>query len=128
MRRKLNSLLRISMIAVIFFMIASSHNISNASKITEMQSDIDSFKSMAQTDINTDEVANEIVGIGQVLTFIGTGIFVAVVAYMGIKYLTSGPDAQAKLKVQLIGVLVSGIVIFGAYHIWGIVIDVLQDA
>ena len=129
MKKKLISLLRISMIAVIFFMIASSYNISNAgSKLKQMQGDIDSFKSMGQTNIDVGNVTNEIKGIGQILTFVGSGIFVAVVAYMGIKYLTSGPEAQAKLKVQLIGVVVSGVVIFGAYNIWSIVIDILKEA
>ena len=45
---------------------------------------------------------------------------------MGIKYLTAGPDAKAKLKNQLIGVVVSGVVIFGAYYIWKLVISVSQ--
>ena len=53
---------------------------------------------------------------------IGVGVMVAVTTYMGIKYLTAGPEAQAKLKVQLIGVVVSGVVIFGAYGIWSIVL------
>ena len=44
--------------------------------------------------------------------------------YMGIKYLTSGPEARAKLKVQLIGVVVAGLVIFGAYYIWDFVVGV----
>ena len=49
---------------------------------------------------------------------------VAVTAYMGIKYLTAGPEAQAKLKTQLVGVVVSGMVIFGAYFIWSIVLKI----
>ncbi len=130
MRTKLSSLFKISMIAVIFFIIASSYSVSNAtSKLHQMQDDIDKFKNVgAGTHINTTNVTDEIKGIGQILTFVGTGIFVGVVAYMGIKYLTSGPEAQAKLKTQLIGVVVSGVVIFGAYNIWSIVIDVLKDA
>ena len=52
---------------------------------------------------------------------------VAVTTYMGIKYLTAGPEAQAKLKTQLIGVVVSGIVIFGAYGIWSMVIKIASQ-
>lgn len=130
MKTKLSSLFRISMVAVIFFIIASSYSVSNAtSKLHQMQDDIDKFKNIGEgTHINTANVTDEIKGIGQILTFVGTGIFVGVVAYMGIKYLTAGPEAQAKLKIQLIGVVVSGVVIFGAYNIWSIVIDVLKDA
>ncbi len=56
--------------------------------------------------------------IGKFMTMIGAGVMVAVTTYMGIKYVVSPPDAQAKLKQQLIGVIVSGVVIFGAYGIW----------
>lgn len=65
-------------------------------------------------------------GLGQILTTIGAGVMVAVITYMGIKYLTSGPEAQAKLKTQLIGVVVSGVVIFGAYTIWSIVVKIAE--
>lgn len=76
--------------------------------------------------INYDKITDQFSGIGSILTTIGAGVMVAVVTYMGIKYLTSGPEAQAKLKVQLIGVVVSGVVIFGAYTIWKIVVSVAQ--
>jgi len=66
----------------------------------------------------------EIGEIGSVLTTIGAGVMVAVVTYMGIKYLTAGPEAQAKLKTQLIGVIVSGAVIFVAYAIWKLVVGI----
>ena len=55
---------------------------------------------------------------------IGAGVMVGVTTYMGIKYLTAGPEAQAKLKVQLIGVVVSGMVIFGSYYIWRTVLKI----
>lgn len=69
-------------------------------------------------DISTDEITAEFVPLGQLLTSIGAGVLIAVTIYMGIKYLTSGPEAQGKLKQQLIGVVVSAVVIFGAYGIW----------
>lgn len=81
-------------------------------------------KKAAEAGIKPEEIAKNFVGIGQILTMVGAGVLVAVTTYMGIKYLTSGPEAQAKLKVQLIGVVVSGMVIFGAYTIWSIVVDI----
>lgn len=80
--------------------------------------------SQAANNINYTKISDEFKGLGQILTMIGAGVLVAVTTYMGIKYLTAGPEAQAKLKVQLIGVVVSAIVIFGAYSIWKIVITV----
>ena len=69
-------------------------------------------------DIHIDDIQKEFVDLGQVLTTIGAGVLVAVTTFMGIKYIMAGPETQAKLKQQLIGVVVSGIVIFGAYGIW----------
>ena len=37
---------------------------------------------------------------------------------MGIKWITASPDKQGKLKQQLIGLVVSIIVIYGAVGIW----------
>ena len=71
-------------------------------------------------------VTGNFTGLGQLLTMIGAGVMVIVVSYMGIKYLISPPDKQAALKQQLIGVLVAGIVIFGAYGIWSAVIGVVS--
>ena len=76
------------------------------------------------TSIDYGKVTKEFVDLGKILTMIGIGVMVAVTTYMGIKYLTAGPEAQAKLKVQLIGLVVSGIVIFGAYGIWSIVLRI----
>lgn len=75
----------------------------------------------------TDSITKNFKGLGQILTMIGAGVMVIVVSYMGIKYLISPPDKQAALKQQLIGVLVAGIVIFGAYGIWSAVLGVVSN-
>lgn len=85
---------------------------------------VDKGSQQVKGNINYDNVVKDFVSLGQILTFIGGGIVVAVVIYMGIKYLTAGPEAQAKLKTQLIGVVVSAMVIFGAYFIWSTVVNV----
>ena len=94
---------------------------------SDMQSQATEFITKGGSPDIDSNVTTDLVEIGKIMTFIGAGVFVGVVAYMGIKYLTSGPEAQAKLKGQLIGVLVSGLVIFGAYYIWSFVIDVVKD-
>lgn len=78
-------------------------------------------------DIDYSGITKQFSGLGQILTAIGAGVMVIVVTYMGIKYLTAGPEAQAKLKIQLIGVVVSGVVIFGSYTIWSIVVKVAEN-
>ena len=46
---------------------------------------------------------------------------------MGIKYFISSPEEQAKLKGQLIGVVVSAVVIFGAYSIWKMAVSIFMN-
>lgn len=95
--------------------------------IEQIEGDIGSFKDAAKNSgfsLDTGEVTKNFVSLGQILTMIGAGVMVAVTTYMGIKYLTAGPEAQAKLKTQLFGVIVSGLVIFGAYFIWKLVINI----
>lgn len=64
------------------------------------------------------EISNEFTALGSVLRFVGAGIVVIATAYMGILYMISPPEKQAKLKQQLIGLVVSAVVIFGGYYIW----------
>lgn len=108
--------------------IASSSEGSGDSLLTQMQGDIDEFKKAGQgkSDFKVGDVTKNFVSLAQILTMIGAGVMVAVTTYMGIKYLTSGPEAQAKLKTQLVGVLVAGLVIFGAYFIWKTVINIVS--
>lgn len=129
--KKIKVVEKIFIIILLIYVITSNFTVAFASEgdslITQIQSDIASFKSAADKnggEINLDEVTKPFIGLGQVLTMIGAGVMIAVTTYMGIKYLTAGPEAQAKLKEQLIGVGVAGIVIFGAYFIWQIVINV----
>lgn len=72
------------------------------------------------------EIGKEFSTIGNILTYIGAGVLVGATAYMGILYMVSPPERQAKLKQQAIGLVVSAIVIFGAYAIWNIVVSFLD--
>lgn len=73
------------------------------------------------------EITESFLPIGQLLTMIGAGVMVAVTTFLGIKYVTASPETQGKLKQQLVGVVVSGVVIFGAYGIWSIVISIAEN-
>lgn len=57
---------------------------------------------------------------------VGTFVIVGVGIYLGIKYVTSGVDDKANVKKQAYGVLVSAIVIFGAYGIWKLVYGIVS--
>ena len=73
------------------------------------------------------EITESFLPIGQLLTMIGAGVMVAVTTFLGIKYVTASPETQGKLKQQLVGVVVSGVVIFGAYGIWSLVISIAEN-
>ena len=101
---------------------------SNTLKKAEEQ--LDSWQTIGQSgqgDIDMENVVNPIVDITQILITLGAGVLVAVTTYMGIRYLISSPEEQAKLKTQLIGIVVSGVVIFGAYYIWKIVLQLASE-
>ena len=80
----------------------------------------------AQGISNLDTIGKNFTDIGSVLVYFGAGILVAGLGYIGIMYMVSPPEKQGKLKQQLVGLLVSGIVIFGAYSIWSILIKILS--
>ena len=136
MRERKNLFFKICISFIAIFLILINFNYTNAagdgsSLLSNMESQaknfIDKGSKAAEGNINYTNIANEFKGLGQILTMIGAGVMVAVTTYMGIKYLTAGPEAQAKLKVQLIGVVVSGMVIFGAFYIWQLVINVASS-
>ncbi len=111
---------------ICFIINVNSYSV-DAANLKKMQEQAKGFITNGEqsaSKIDIDKAVGEIGEIGSVLTTIGAGVMVAVVTYMGIKYLTAGPEAQAKLKTQLIGVIVSGAVIFGAYAIWKLVVGI----
>lgn len=60
---------------------------------------------------------------------LGVGIIVAVVVGMiiGIKYMTSSVEGKAELKQALIGYALGCLVIFGAFGIWKLAINILSS-
>lgn len=129
--RKIVKILNIAMVLIIIFNFVSIFNYkvqaNTYSEWTEQAKGfIDKGSSQASgVSSQIDEITGSFSEIGKFLTTIGAGVLVAVTTYMGIKYITAGPEAQAKLKEQLIGVVVSAIVIFGAYGIWKLVGSIL---
>ena len=116
---------RICVLFITLVLIFSAHQVSQAKTLGEMMTDINNFKQLGESNApDVSGVVEPIADIGSILTAIGVAVMLGVVSYMGIKYLTSGPEARAKLKIQLIGVVVAGLVIFGAYYIWEFVVDI----
>ncbi len=80
------------------------------------------------TVISNNDITSTIMPIAQMLVAFAAGVMVIVTCIMGIKYATaSSPDEQAKLKKQLVGLVVSIIVVFGAQAIWAIIYNFMKD-
>lgn len=92
--------------------------------------DADNFITQGQSNnkiSDLTEIGAEFTAIGNILKYIGAGIIVAATGYMGILYMVSPPERQAKLKQQLIGLVVAAVVIFGGYYIWKILVTALDS-
>lgn len=72
----------------------------------------------AKPPISVSDMKSELLPIAEILTMIGTGVVIICAIVIGIKYMVASPDEQAKLKKQMVGLVVATIVIFGAYGIW----------
>lgn len=73
------------------------------------------------------DIGADFSAIGKVLVYIGAGVIVGGMGYIGIMYMISAPEKRAKLKQQLIGLVVAAIVIFGAYSIWSLLVTILSN-
>ena len=123
------SLLIISLFLLIINIVIANNYKVEALTLKDMQDKTQEFLTRGSNEsksIETDGIFDDLVGMGSILTTIGAGILVAVTLYMGIRFITATPEAQAKLKQQLIGLVVAGFVIFGAYFIWKIVINIVE--
>ena len=96
----------------------------------EMKDALTDWKSRGQQDnagVNAGDLKQIVIPVINILTVIGVFVLVAVTIIMGIKYMFATPDVAAKLKQQLIGLVVSAVVVLGAMAIWKIVYNVLTS-
>lgn len=77
--------------------------------------------------ISGNDMGSIVIPIANILTAIGVVVLVAVTIVMGIKYMFATPEEAAKLKQQLIGLVVAGVVILGATAIWKIVYNIINS-
>lgn len=78
--------------------------------------------------IDNSKVAEAIIPVAQALVAIATVVLVVVTVVMGIKYMIcESAEKKAKLKTQLIGLVVSTIVVFGAQVIWSVLYNFMKN-
>lgn len=102
-------------------------NISITDIINAGKNWLDNGKDAQPTGTGVDDFAESFVGVGQVLVAIGIVTLLIVTLITAIKWITATPDKQAKLKQQLIGLVISAVVIFGAIGIWNLVRGIMNN-
>ena len=128
MVKNFKRIISVLIMCVLFIGIFSVINTAEAVTLSDMAGQIDKFKQAgSQATVDTSTIETEFASLGKILTTIGAGVLIIVITYMGIKYFISSPEEQAKLKGQLIGVVVSGVVIFDAYSIWKMAVSIFSN-
>ena len=71
--------------------------------------------------ISLNGIAENVVPVGKAAVAIASVILLIVTTIMGIKYITVDPQSKGHLKQQLVGLVISTCVVFGAYALWDFV-------
>lgn len=77
--------------------------------------------------VNDDEVSKILIPVIQLMVAGASIVVTVATVVMGIKYMVANPEGKAKLKQQLIGLVVSTIVIWGAQGIWALIVTFLES-
>ena len=95
--------------------------------VDDIMNDADSFLQKGKASIDETELKSTSDFLYNLL--LGIGIIVAVVVGMiiGIKYMTSSVEGKAELKQAAIGYAAGCLVIFGAFGIWKLVINIFSS-
>lgn len=121
--------LKIAMIIICLLFTILSIN-SNASGLSwdSIKDSADAFENAGSNQmISSDKIIEIVLPVGQMLTAVGVAVLFGGIVILGIKYMLADPQQKGKLKQQLIGLVVSGVVIFGAYTIWRIAYNFFSE-
>ncbi len=76
--------------------------------------------------IDTKDVQDEVSSIYNILLILGTALTVIIGAILGITFMVSSVEEQAKIKELLVPYVIGCVVIFGAFGIWKLVVGILD--
>lgn len=128
---KLNEHLKkvILLIIGLIVLLSCSSKVSAADGIQQIIDAGSNFISQGEAASNETEedFAAMFIDIGQILVAFGVVTLVIVTLVMAVKWIVAKPDQQAKLKQQLIGLVISAVVIFGAVGIWNLVKGIMHQ-
>ena len=121
--------MKVKSILIIFMLLAMTFNFSTcyASDISEVFEGGDKFVNSAeQSDIKMDEdkVKGTSDTIYRILLALGISIAVIVSGILGIKFMLGSTEEKAQVKETLIPFFIGCIIVFGAFSIWRIVVEI----
>lgn len=127
----MNVLKKVGIISIICIIaIIGMPNTTQALNLTDIEASAKRFIENDDYDKEMFNEENEKEAIDQIYYIaLGIGIIAAFIVWMvlGIQFITSGVEGQAKVKAKLIPAAIGTFVVFGAYGIWRIVLNVMNS-
>ena len=121
--------LRILLMVLIFVLL--TYTISKATTVDNIISSAKGFISSGSgtsAPIGEDDIKELSNTIFNILISVGAAIAIIVAAILGIKLMTGSVEEQAKTKEMLVPFGIGCAVIFGAFVIWKVVVELLQSS
>ena len=125
---KIESFIKVILIATMFLMLFMP--ISNAGFWDDIISQGDTFISNGETVANADkdtvdetEFKDLIKKLYNILLALGVALSVIIGAILGIKFMMGSVEEQAKIKEMIMPYVMGCVVVFGAFGIWKLVIE-----
>lgn len=117
---------KILFVFMIITLLICSTSIVQANSISEIMTGADNFISngSSTSTISGDKLKELSDTIYNVLLIIGTVIAVIIGAVLGIQFITGSVEQKAKVKDSLIPFIVGCVIIFGAFGIWKLVVEI----
>ena len=115
---------------LVITILLSLYNVTYATGLDDIKEGADSFIDAGRGSQSQVFFGDGIKGaldlIYNILLTIGVIVVVIIAAFLGIKFITSSVEEQAKVKESLIPFFVGCVVIFGAFGIWKLVTGLLE--
>lgn len=108
---------------------ATSGNTAQKHTLGEIIKESEDFISAGEKEgekISQDNLKNLSDTIYNILLVLGIVVAVIVGVILGIKFMTEGVEGQAEIKKALIPYIIGCVIVFGAFTIWKIVVDIMQ--
>lgn len=117
------------LIIIVILMILSTTTCYASDTMDDIIHNADDFISSGHSDatIDINQVKDVSDLIYNTLFIIGVVVAVLISAFLGIKFMTSGVEEQAKIKEALIPFIIGCVVVFGSLTIWKIVLQILEN-